>query len=365
MALLLLYIFIGIIVTQAFYYLGIFTGFAFSKPSENNPKKIPVSVIVQAKNQAEEMKKLLPVLLNQNYHTFELVLVNNASTDETLDVFKEFASYVPYVRIVNVQNNEAFWGSKKYALTLGIKASSYEYLLFLDGKDHIGSPDWILQMSSHFTLNKTIVMGVSQYPKTKGFFNKFLRFDLAFSQLQSFAWSKLGQPFSTELPNLGYKKEVFYNVNGFIDHMNIANFTNELFLNQAATHKNTAICEWNEVAVTLTAPKNFSSFSAIKKRQSKLLSTYAFSQQFKIRLFNCSLFAFYLIAILLLILQTEWIITTALIVFRFILAWAVTAKSLQKFRQRDVVWLFPILEPVQIFIQLNVFMSNLGSKSKL
>ena len=365
MTLLLLYVFIGIIVIQLFYYLGIFTGFAFSKPSENNPKKLPVSVIVHAKNQAEEMRKLLPVLLNQNYHTFELVLVNNASTDETLDVFKEFASYVPYVRIVNVENNEAFWGSKKYALTLGIKASSYEYLLFIDGKDSINSPDWILQMSSHFTLNKTIVMGVSRYPRTKGFFNKLLRFDLAFSQLQSLAWSKLGQPFSMQLPNLGYKKDVFYSVNGFIDHMNIANFTNELFLHQAATHKNTAVCEWNEVAVTLPAPESFSSFSVIKKQQSKLLSRYSFSQQCKIRFFNCSLFAFYLMAIILLVLQTEWLITTALIIFRFALAWTVTAKSLQKFRQSDLVWLFPVLEPVQIFIQLNVFMSNLGSKSKL
>ena len=365
MALLLLYIFIGIIVVHLFYYLGIFTGFSFSKPSENNPKKIPVSVIVYAKNQAEEMKVLLPILLNQNYHTFELVLVNNASIDETLEVFKEFASYVPHVKIVNVENNEAFWGSQKYALTLGIKASSYEYLLFIDGNERLSSSDWILQMSSYFTLNKTIVIGLSNYTKTKGFFNKFLRFDASFTQLQSLSWSKLAQPFSTLLPNLGYKKEVFYDVNGFMEDMDVRAFTNELFLQRAATNKNTAICEWNEVALTLAAPQSYAVFLQEKKKRSQLLSSFSFSQKLFIRLFHFTTFGFYAFALALLILQDYWILVTALLVFRISLAWFITSKAMKKFNQKDIIRWFPVLEVCQVFSQITIFISNLGTKNKL
>ncbi|MDN3710121.1 hypothetical protein QW060_24880 [Myroides ceti] len=52
MLLTLLYIFIGIVIVQLFYYLGIFREFVFSQPAENNPKRIPVSVILYAKNNA-------------------------------------------------------------------------------------------------------------------------------------------------------------------------------------------------------------------------------------------------------------------------------------------------------------------------
>jgi len=99
MLILLLYLFIGIVLIQLFYYLGIFREFVFSQPAENNPKRIPVSIIVYAKNHAEEVRKVLPILLNQNYHEYELVLINNASYDETLDIFKEYALMYPNIRI--------------------------------------------------------------------------------------------------------------------------------------------------------------------------------------------------------------------------------------------------------------------------
>ncbi|MDN3710141.1 glycosyltransferase family A protein [Myroides ceti] len=124
--------------------------------AENNPKRIPVSVILYAKNNAEEVRKIMPLLLNQNYHEFELVLVNNASFDETLDIFKEYASMYPNIRIVDVENNQAFWGSKKYALTLGIKASKHEYLLFIDAENRPSSETWLMQMSSHLRLIKPL-----------------------------------------------------------------------------------------------------------------------------------------------------------------------------------------------------------------
>lgn len=362
---LLFYIFIGLIVIQLFYYLGIFSGFAFSKPNENNPKKIPVSVIVYAKNQAEEMKQLLPILLNQNYHTFELVLVNNASIDETLEVFKEFASYVPFIKIVDVENNEAFWGSQKYALTLGIKAATHEYLLFLDAKDQLNSPNWIMQMSSYFTLNKTLVMGLTKYPKAKGFFNRFLRFDATFSQVQTLSWSKIGRPFTLQLANIGYKKELYYATNGFMDFMQTREFTNELFVYAAAKEKNTAICEWNEVAIHLPLPENYATYFKEKKKQAQLLSQFSFSQQWIVRFYYFSTFLLYAMALTLLLLQFQLYIVIGLIAFRMALAWLITSRSLKKLDQKDLRRWFLILEPLQLFTQVRLFIANLGTKNNL
>ena len=70
----LFYFFIAIVFIQIFYYLGIFGKFAFGKPQEITPKKIPVSVIVCAKNEEENVKKFIPLLAEQNYPDFEIVL---------------------------------------------------------------------------------------------------------------------------------------------------------------------------------------------------------------------------------------------------------------------------------------------------
>ena len=128
------YFFIAIVVVQLFYYLGVFGKFAFAKPQHVKPKNLPVSVIVCAKNEEENVKKYVPLLAQQDYPDFEIVLIDDASSDETLEVFEEFEKEFSNIRLVKVENNEAFWGNKKYALTLGIKAAKKDYLLFTDAE---------------------------------------------------------------------------------------------------------------------------------------------------------------------------------------------------------------------------------------
>ena len=166
MLIFLLYFFIAVVFIQIFYYLGIFGKFAFGKPQTITPKKLPVSVIVCAKNEEENVKKYIPLLAEQNYPDFEIVLIDDASSDETLEAFEEFEEKYSNIRLVKVKNNEAFWGNKKYALTLGIKASTKEYLLFTDADCYPNSKEWITAMTSQFTMNKTIVLGYGGYEKT-------------------------------------------------------------------------------------------------------------------------------------------------------------------------------------------------------
>lgn len=81
-----------------------------------------VSVLICAKNEAENLEKNLPYILEQEYQNFQIVLINDASIDNTLKVMESFAHRDSRIKIVDVRNNEAFWGKKKYALTLGIKS---------------------------------------------------------------------------------------------------------------------------------------------------------------------------------------------------------------------------------------------------
>src|SRR5690606_19950607 len=193
----------------------IFGKFSFSKPQVHTLKNIPISVIVCAKNEAENIKKFVPLLLEQDYPTFELVLIDDASIDETRELLEAFEKQYSNVKLVKVDNNEAFWGNKKYALTLGIKAAKYEYLLFTDADCYPISKHWIKNMSSNFTLKKTIVLGYGAYEKVKNsFLNKIIRFETLLTATQYFAWAKIGKPYMGVGRNLAYKKEEFFRVRG-------------------------------------------------------------------------------------------------------------------------------------------------------
>jgi len=191
----ILSLFIVIIAIQFSYYLFIFGKFAFAKAQKITPKRIPISVIVCAKNEAENAIRFIPLLAEQDYPDFEIILIDDASSDNTLEIFEEFEKQYSNIRLVKVQNNEAFWGNKKYALTLGIKAAKKEYLLFIDADCYPSTKDWITTMSSQFTLQKTIVLGYGAYEKIAGsFLNKIIRFETMLTAIQYFSWAKAGQP---------------------------------------------------------------------------------------------------------------------------------------------------------------------------
>ncbi len=205
----LLYLFIGIVVIQTIYYLFVFGKFSFSKTQESTTKHISVSVIVCAKNEEENIQKFIPLLANQNYSNFEIILIDDASSDETLEIFEQFEKQYTNIKLVKVANNEAFWGNKKFALTLGIKAATKDYLLFTDADCYPKSENWITEMSSHFTLHKTIVLGYGAYEKESGFLNKLIRFETLLTATQYFSWAKIGKPYMGVGRNLATKEMSF------------------------------------------------------------------------------------------------------------------------------------------------------------
>mgnify|MGYP000612597186 CR=1 FL=1 len=295
-----LYFFIGIVAIQLSYYLGVFGKFAFAKAQKVTPKRIPISVIVCAKNEEENAANFIPLLAEQNYPDFEIVLIDDASSDGTLAVFEAFEKQYPNIRLVKVQNNEAFWGNKKYALTLGIKAAKKEYLLFTDADCYPTSKDWITAMSSQFTMHKTIVLGYGGYQKiANSFLNKIIRFETLLTATQYFSWAKIGNPYMGVGRNLAYKKEEFFNVRGFMDHMIIRSGDDDLFINQAATKKNTEILFTPE-SFTFSEPKTtFKSWFYQKRRHATTAKYYKGFDKFQLGLFFLSQFWFFIAAIVL------------------------------------------------------------------
>ncbi|GIZ10320.1 glycosyltransferase [Flavobacterium sp. UMI-01] len=363
MLILLLYFFIFIVIVQLVYYLGIFGKFAFAKAQKTTPKRIPISVIVCAKNEEENVAKYIPLLAEQNYPDFEIVLIDDASSDSTLDIFEEFEKKYPNIRLVKVENNEAFWGNKKYALTLGIKAAKKEYLLFTDADCYPTSKDWITTMSAQFTLHKTIVLGYGGYEKiANSFLNKLIRFETLLTAIQYLSWAKAGNPYMGVGRNLAYKKEEFFKVNGFINHIQIRSGDDDLFINEAAHAKNTTIA-YNPESFTYSKPKtSYRDWITQKRRHLATASHYKFLDKLQLSTFYCTQFLFFVVAILLLALQFQWMIVTGIIALRYLAVWIVIGFSAGKLKENDIKFWFPIVELFLILSQMNIFIANLFSK---
>lgn len=359
----LFWIFVAIVAIQLVYYIVIFGKFSFVKAKKNNLKRIPISVIVCAKNEEENVSKFIPLLIQQDYPDFEIILIDDASSDNTLEVFEEFEKNHSNVRLVKVQNNEAFWGNKKFALTLGIKAAKKEYLLFTDADCYPTSKDWIAEMSSHFTMQKTIVLGYGAYEKVpNSFLNKLIRFETLLTAVQYFSWARLGFPYMGIGRNLAYKKEEFFNVNGFIDHMKIRSGDDDLFINQAANKKNTTVC-YTPNSFTYSEPKTtFKEWFAQKRRHVSTASFYKPFDKIQLGLFFLTQIFTLILPIILLALQFQWIAVVSLVAFRYLFSWISLGFGAGKLNEKDVMIWFPILEIVLIFTQLNIFISNLFSK---
>ena len=356
-------LFVAVVVVQFLYYIVFFGKFSFAKPQTATPKRIPISVIVCAKNEEKNVRTLIPLLVEQNYPQFEIVLIDDASSDNTLDIFEEFEKLHSNIKLVKVENNEAFWGNKKYALTLGIKAAKNEYLLFTDADCLPFSKEWITDMSSQFTVEKTIILGYGAYEKIGGsFLNKIIRFETLLTAVQYFSWAKIGKPYMGVGRNLAYKREEFFKVRGFMDHMKIRSGDDDLFINQAADAKNTTVCYLPD-SFTYSKPKtSFKDWFTQKRRHVSTAKHYKIFDRNQLGIFYATQLLFLILPIILLAFQFQWIAVLSVIGFRYIFAWITMGFAAGKLKEKDVMYWFPIIEIVLIFTQLNIFITNTFSK---
>ncbi|NRD20919.1 glycosyltransferase [Winogradskyella eckloniae] len=362
---LLFYAFFVVVIIQVVYYTSFLFSFAIKRPESRLKKQIPVSVIICAKNEAQNLEKNLPSILNQDYSNFEIVLVNDSSSDETLEIMEIFASQNTNIKLVDVKSNEAFWGNKKYALTLGIKASKNDFLVFTDADCVPNSKLWLSHMSAHFSNEKSIVLGYGAYAKKKfSFLNKLIRFETVMTALQYFSYAKLELPYMGVGRNMAYRKELFFNNRGFNNHMSIKSGDDDLFINEVANAKNTALCFSKESFTISEAKPSFISWIIQKRRHITTAKFYKLKHQIILGVFFISQLLFWVLGISLIFTSTPWEWLLALAGTRFVIQWLCFGLTAKKFEETDLILLAPFLELFLITTQLSIFIANKISKPK-
>ncbi|MCZ2141175.1 MAG: glycosyltransferase [Bacteroidia bacterium] len=276
------------------YYFFVFGKLAFHKPSGSLQSNYePVSVIIAARNELENLQKNLIAILEQDYPDFEVIVVNDCSWDGSQAWLEELQKTYTHLKVSQLIEQEKYPTGKKFALTIGIKASKYNLLLFTDADCEPTSNQWIKLMQSKFNPNKEIVLGFSPYRRQKGFLNRFIRFETLITAQFYLSMALSGNAFMGVGRNLAYRKELFFKYKGFATHQHILSGDDDLFVNETATPNNVTIQIDPASFIYTEAKKTYSAWSKQKSRHMSTGKYYKAKHKRVLGCFYATMFLFY------------------------------------------------------------------------
>jgi glycosyltransferase involved in cell wall biosynthesis len=248
-------IFFIAVTIQLYFILFVYSKILKHQDSESNSNLQPVSIIIAAANELENLKELLPLLDKQNYPEFEILIADDRSNDETYDYLLFNQDKIKHLTFLRIKELPDHFTAKKYAVTMAIKKSKYNILLFTDADCRPTSENWIRNMVAQLDSDKDVVLGFSKYIPEPGRLNAFIRYETFQTALLYFSFALARMPFMGVGRNLMYKKEVFWKNNGFASHHSLLSGDDDLFVNQVAKKDNCGISISPE-SYTTSIPKN-------------------------------------------------------------------------------------------------------------
>lgn len=351
-----------VFLVQLVIYLGVFRKLAFFKRNDKLFTFKPVTVIICAKNEEDNLRNHLPFILEQDYHDFEVIVVDDLSTDETRYLLEEFEKKYPNFRTITIKQEGSFPIGKKYPLTLGIKGAKNELLLLTDADCKPKSKKWIETMVRNFYEQKEVILGYGGYEKLPGLLNKIIRFDTFFIAVQYMSTALIGRPYMGVGRNLAYKKSLFFKNKGFATHFHIPSGDDDLFISRVATRDNVAI-EPDEYGHTVSKVKTtFKGWIRQKKRHLTTSFHYKGDIKFILGAISFTTAVFFLLMTALLIMKFQIYLVLGVFLFRYIIQFIIFKNSMKIFGEKDLLLWFPFLELMLIFIYPIFIFSNLFIK---
>lgn len=228
---------------------GIYMRFLFRREKDQPYNHEPLSILIAARNEAENLTRFLPHVLQQDRDVFEVLVVDDGSTDGTARLLAEMAETYPQLRSLHTGKPLG----KKQALSLAIQAARYDLLLFTDADCQPASVRWASEMVSRFTPRVEIVLGYGGYFVQKGLLNRLVQLDTGLIAARYAGLCLWGRPYMGVGRNLAYRKSLWERNNGFSTHADLPYGDDDLFVMQVAHKENTALC-FDPSAFTYSVP---------------------------------------------------------------------------------------------------------------
>lgn len=342
-------------IVLSLYYLVAYARPLRASKRVNRPErgdKLPVSILVYAKNDSVNLKKHLPVLLTQDYPEYQVIVINDGSDDDTDDTLKYLQNEHKHLYHTYIPANVRYISRRKLAFTLGAKAAKHDILLFTEANCQPVGDRWLSSMVSSYTPETSIVLGYCKYGNYKGFLQKLIAYDNLLSGLRYLSSALAYHPYTGNGRNLSYRKELFFKHKGYYQSLNLHAGDDDLFINEASTKENTKVIYTPD---SLTEMDQIERFGAWKDMKVSRAATQRYYRGSALTFYHFESTCFFLfqgsvIATVVIGLLGNWLISliaVLLYLIRFTIKAIVFGKSARMLLQSPATgWLF-LLEFIQ------------------
>jgi len=344
-----------------FFRLGRYKGPSRKKNSPSTAKLPPVSVVLAAQNDGDWLRQNLVYLLEQDYPDFEVVVVDYLSTDETQYILRLLAQNYSRLKVVTLTNNANGYQGLKYPFSIGIKTAQNDILLLAEPECipmDTTQFNWIRSMVSGYVHDHIdIVLGYCGIAYKPSLFNWLQQYDNLLYSVEYLGSAILRAPFTGNGRNLSYRRSLFLKNDGFIYHYNIPDGADDMFVNQNARPRNTAVVISPE-SFTLVQPQpTLCQWHLYRRHRVSTHSFYSLPLKLRRLLPPLGILLFYLFGALLLALAAlPWQILAAALALK--LAWQIvaTAAAARRLAVKPVVYILSPLFEIY-FLIANTFLS--------
>jgi cellulose synthase/poly-beta-1,6-N-acetylglucosamine synthase-like glycosyltransferase len=346
-----------IFLIQILYYLVVFRRLGWYRRKSLPAKPAGISVVICAHNEHHNLKEYLPLILEQDHPEFEVVVVNHASDDDTAYLLSDLEKRYPNLKTIEIRQDLNFFTGKKFPLSIGIRSAMYNIVLLTDA-----DCEWIRQFQTSHSGNTEIVLGYGAYNRSSGLLNRLIRFDTAHIAIQYLSYALSGMPYMGVGRNLSYNKELFYRNNGFISHYRIRSGDDDLFINRVARKENTAIMV-EPGSYTWSDPKrSFEKWVNQKRRHLSTSRHYRFRNKFMLAAYSFTLWMFYILFALTLVLKISMFPVLAIFLLRLATQYIIWSRCLRRLGEKDLLPFVLFYEIMLLLLNSGIMITNMFRK---
>lgn len=344
-----------------YYYLYNFKRVVNYKFTKRIPKELrdlspDVSVVVVIGDDIEYIERGLPLLINQKYDgNFNIVIVHDSpDSDISISMLDEIDSKNENVYLTRIKADPKFRHTPKLAITIGVKASKYNNILFTTTAAYPSSDRWLSYMAKGFVYDSSLVVGYSHTPKRKGLRNKMTRSIEILDSLLALT-KVIGQhPYSVQsCSNMGYTQPLFFSKNGFGSYLRYNKGEGDLFIQRIAPNieLSGAILHPDATMENRELADNFGNWYSRRKYNTHARRYYPLSTKLYLGMLPISTMIFWLSAVGASILGGVYIM--AIVGFIVLLKIAIMVTVLRKLSKRtgcNVPYFTYLITDITIFV---------------
>lgn len=333
-------------------YVLYFFGHVFSLPLravKYKPEK-PVSVIICAKNEADNLRKNLSQILSQRYINkagnaiYEVVVVDDASDDDTPHILASFQQIYKHLKVVTISADEQrTLPGKKFALSKAVAEASYDIMLMTDADCEPASNRWLQSMARPFHEGKELVVGYGKYRTQSVLLNAFTRWETLHTFLQFTSYAIAGNPYMGVGRNIACTKACFLKAQSSPHWAKLPSGDDDLLVSATARRENIAVVATSASFTTSDARDNTAEWVAQKRRHLSTGKYYKFATKALLGTYGTT-HALVWISFIVLLFTPMWQTALMVMALRCIIYWLIWWYAACILNEKKLIRFFPLFD---------------------